>query len=91
MWTWHRVMPGRDDELLNYARAMASTLYHSVGTAAMGHADDASRVVDAQLRVNGITSLRVVDASVMPHLVSGNTNAATVMIAEKAADMILAV
>jgi|LauGreDrversion2_5_1035112.scaffolds.fasta_scaffold124988_1 choline dehydrogenase len=76
MWTWHRVMPGRDDELLNYARAMASTLYHSVGTAAMGHADDASRVVDA---------------SVMPHLVSGNTNAATVMIAEKAADMILAV
>ncbi|MDQ0032794.1 choline dehydrogenase-like flavoprotein [Variovorax boronicumulans] len=73
-----------DEELVQHIRARADTIYHPVGTCKMGV--DAMAVVDAQLRVHGIENLRVVDASVMPTLIGGNTNAPTIMIAERAAD-----
>lgn len=85
--------PGRDvstdEDLLDYARRTGSTTYHAMGTCKMGPDGDPTAVVDDRLRVRGIKGLRVVDASVMPTMPSGNINAAVLMIAEKAADMII--
>ena len=77
-----------DDELLAFCRAYGATIFHPSGTCSMGR--DAMAVVDDRLRVHGVAALRVVDCSIMPTLVSGNTNAPVVMIAEKAIDMVLA-
>ena len=76
-----------DEEILDWVKQAAETTYHPVGTCKMG--SDSMAVVDAQLRVHGIAGLRVADASIMPTLTSGNTNAPSIMIGEKAADMVL--
>jgi choline dehydrogenase len=85
--------PGRaaqsDDELVADIRQRASTVFHPVGTCRMGP-DPGDAVVDARLRVHGIDALRVIDASVFPAITSGNTNAPTIMVAEKGADLVLA-
>jgi choline dehydrogenase len=77
-----------DQELRAHVCNMSETLYHPVGTCKMGPAKDTSAVVDSELRVHGVEGLRVIDASIMPIVPGGNTNAPTIMIAEKAADMI---
>ena len=82
------VVGDTDEELAAAAGNIGTTIFHPVGTCKMGH--DAMAVVDAQLRVHGIQGLRVADASVMPTITSGNTNSPTLMIAEKAAQMMLA-
>ncbi|XP_053660928.1 glucose dehydrogenase [FAD, quinone]-like [Anopheles marshallii] len=71
-----------------YARYMSTTIYHPTGTAKMGPDGDASAVVDSSLKVRGVQKLRVIDASIMPDIVSGNTNAPTIMIGEKGSDLI---
>lgn len=86
------IFPARSDlsdaELVEFIRAKAETVYHPVGSCRMG--SDAAAVVDPALRVRGIEALRVVDASVMPSLPTGNTNAPTIMIAERASDLLRA-
>ncbi len=76
-----------DEEILDYIRSDAVSVYHPVGTCKMGH--DEMAVVDDRLRVHGVAGLRVADASVMPTVLSGNTNSACIVIADKCADMIL--
>jgi choline dehydrogenase-like flavoprotein len=82
----HPIIPLNDADLIEAIRDRADTVYHPLGSCRMGQDDLA--VVDDQLRVHGIQSLRIVDASIMPTIIGGNTNAPTIMIAEKAADLI---
>jgi choline dehydrogenase len=88
------IIPGAavqtDEQILQYAREKGGSVYHPVGTCKMGAADDALAVVDNELKVHGLHALRVVDASIFPNLISGNTHAPVVVVAERAADLILA-
>jgi choline dehydrogenase len=90
-FTSEEALPGddtrTDEEMLQYIRRRSKTVYHPVGTCKMGI--DEMSVVDPELRVRGVKGLRVIDASIMPNLISGNTNAASIMIGEKGADLVL--
>jgi choline dehydrogenase len=90
-WRITEIGPGpdrqTDDEIIDWVKQVGETTYHPVGTCKMG--SDKMAVVDPELRVHGIAGLRVADASIMPTLTSGNTNAPSIMIGEKAADLIL--
>jgi choline dehydrogenase len=92
-WFDSAISPGKevqtDDELLDFARRMGSTVFHLIGTCRMGPPDDPLAVVDPLLRVRGVRGLRVIDSSVMPTMPSANTMAATYMIAEKGAHLVL--
>ncbi len=79
-----------EEELAQAAGEIGTTIFHPVGTAKMGPDDDANAVVDHRLRVRGVEGLRVIDASVMPCITSGNTNSPTLMIAERGAEMVIA-
>jgi choline dehydrogenase len=85
---WPGMQVDTDEGLLEHAKRTGSTTFHQTSTCMMGAHDRA--VVDTELRVHGLEGLRVVDASVMPAVISGNTNAATIMIAERASDLIRA-
>ncbi|WP_104401661.1 GMC family oxidoreductase [Vibrio penaeicida] len=78
-----------DEQIIQFCREHGRTAYHPVGTCKMGADDDVMAVVDTQLRVKGLNNLRVIDASVIPTIVSSNTNAAAIMVAEKGADLVL--
>jgi choline dehydrogenase len=78
-----------DDYFECYLKHWSHTVYHPAGTCKMGPKDDAMAVVDAELKLHGIQNLRVIDASIMPAIVGSNTNAPTIMIGEKGADMII--
>jgi len=82
------VPAGDEAAMIDDIRSRADTQYHPAGTCKMGPSNDPMAVVDAQLRVRGIEGLRVADASIMPTLIGGNTNAPTIMIGEKAAQML---
>lgn len=90
-WSDHETRPGPDveaeEDILAYVRQNGATVYHAIGTCRMG--PDSMAVVDERLRVRGLCGLRVIDASIMPAMPSANTNAATLMIAEKGSDMVL--
>jgi choline dehydrogenase-like flavoprotein len=78
-----------DADLIHAAGDIGTTIFHPVGTAKMGLASDPLTVVDERLRVRGVEGLRVIDASVMPTITSGNTNTPTIMIAAKGSEMVL--
>jgi choline dehydrogenase len=89
----YEILPGdevqTDEQILEFWRTEGMSVYHPVGSSKMGPADDPTAVVDNELRVHGIESLRIADASIFPLLPSGNTHAPTVAVAERAADLIL--
>jgi choline dehydrogenase len=93
-YTPREILPGiqfqSEEELQRAAGEVGTTIFHPVGTCRMGSDNDPASVVDNRLRVIGVDGLRVVDASVMPTITSGNTNSPTLMIAERASDMIRA-